>query len=372
MSFLKNRYLQRAVEYQKIYQQEILPILRREEHKRIDISNKIKRFWFFVICLYIIDVFVFPVLILHFGLTDWYMPVLWVLFIIASVVLTLYHPYDKKEFLEIIKAHCLPRILRAFGDINWANGSGCIGSGDLDSSALFGNFDEKNVDDEFIGTYKDVDFKICEAELIKVEQTKNGEERKRIFKGIILSFEANKVINNRTIIATKGDVTQKNAYLLSIFPTFCVLARIILEFDGLGLIFLVIALVISIPIAWAIAYFFRDREDEPLNPVYLEDPKFSKRFNVYSSDQVEARYLLTTAFVDRFQNLKTAFGAKKIKCSFFGNQIMFAISTNKNLFEVADVNIPLTDPRSINELYSELTAVYKIIDYFKLDQKTGL
>ena len=76
--------------------------------------------------------------------------------------------------------------------------------------------------------------------------------------------------------------------------------------------------------------------------------------------------------MDRLQNLKTAFGAKKVKCSFFGNQIMFAISTKKNLFEIANINTPLTDPRTVNELYNELSAIYKMISYFKLDRKIGL
>ena len=104
----------------------------------------------------------------------------------------------------------------------------------------------------------------------------------------------------------------------------------------------------------------------------LEDPKFAKRFNVYSSDQVEARYLVTSSFMERFQNLNTVFGAKKAKCSFYDDKIMFAISTNKNLFEVGSIWRSLEDPKSINQLFDELYAVYQMIDYFKLDQKIGL
>ncbi len=369
---MKNKYLQRTMEFHRIYQQEILPIFKKEERNRIEFYNKIKTFKSIVVSLYIVTVIVFPVLIYHQSDFKWLICIVWIIFILLSIILTFNSPYDESKFIEPLKSRCLPAILRVFGDISWVNGSECIKNGDLYSSALFADFDERIDDDEFIGTYNDVDFKISETELIKIYKTKNGEEKKRVFKGIILSFESNKTIENRTMIATKGDLTQKNTYLLSIFPIFCLFARIILEFDKANPIYLLIALIASLPIAWAIAYFFRDKEDEPLDEVILEDSKFCKKFNAYSSDQVEARYLLTTAFIERFQNLNTAFGAKKAKCSFFKDQVMFAISTDKNLFEVAKVNKPLTDPKTINEFYNELSAIYKMISYFKLDKKIGL
>ena len=66
------------------------------------------------------------------------------------------------------------------------------------------------------------------------------------------------------------------------------------------------------------------------------------------------------------------FGAKKAKCSFFDDEIMFAISTNKNLFEIGSLFKSFNDPTSINAFYYELSSIYDMIDYFKLDEKTGL
>ena len=82
--------------------------------------------------------------------------------------------------------------------------------------------------------------------------------------------------------------------------------------------------------------------EKPLDKVNLEDPMFSKKFDVYSSDQIEARFWVTPAFMERFQNLTTAFGTKKAKCSFYdGDKIMFAISTDKNLFEIGNIETSL-------------------------------
>ena len=51
---------------------------------------------------------------------------------------------------------------------------------------------------------------------------------------------------------------------------------------------------------------------------------------------------------------------------------MFAISTNKNLFEVGSIWRSLEDPKTLNQLFDELYSIYSMIDYFKLDQKIGL
>ena len=42
-------------------------------------------------------------------------------------------------------------------------------------------------------------------------------------------------------------------------------------------------------------------EKEKLQDVKLEDISFDKRFNVYTKDQVEARYLTTPTFMERLK-----------------------------------------------------------------------
>lgn len=74
-----------------------------------------------------------------------------------------------------------------------------------------------------------------------------------------------------------------------------------------------------------------------------------------------------------FKNLQTAFGTKNIKCAFFDNKIMFALHTNKDFFELSGgLFHSLKHPKRVKSFYEETTAIYDIIDYFKLDEKTGL
>ena len=109
-----------------------------------------------------------------------------------------------------------------------------------------------------------------------------------------------------------------------------------------------------------------------LEKVVLEDPNFMNKFKLYSSDQVEARYFVTTAFMERFYNLKTVFGAKGIKCSFLDDRLLIAIENNKDFFEIGSLFKSFHDKESIKQFFMELESIYSMIDYFKLDEKTGL
>ena len=125
-------------------------------------------------------------------------------------------------------------------------------------------------------------------------------------------------------------------------------------------------------LAVLISLFDRNVKQEKLDKITLEDPVFDKKFDVYSSDEVESRYLITTAFMERFNNLNTSFGAKKAKCSFFDENIMFAISTNKNLFEIGNLFQRLDDPNRITEFFNEVASILTLVDYFKLDENIKL
>ena len=115
-----------------------------------------------------------------------------------------------------------------------------------------------------------------------------------------------------------------------------------------------------------------DKNTGKFNELKLEDTEFSKKYKAYSSDQVEGRYLITPAFMERFKNIQTAFGTKKVKCSFYNDSLMFAISTNKNLFEIGNLYCSLENPKQLETFFNELTSIFMLVDYFKLDEKTGL
>jgi hypothetical protein len=89
--------------------------------------------------------------------------------------------------------------------------------------------------------------------------------------------------------------------------------------------------------------------------VRLEDPVFEDRFNVYSDDQVEARYVLTPKIMSRIVELEDRFGAN-LYLSFRGSQVYIAISESYDMFEAS-----IHDEVSFNQIERFLAEVNSIL-----------
>ena len=98
---------------------------------------------------------------------------------------------------------------------------------------------------------------------------------------------------------------------------------------------------------------------------------FCEKYIVYSDNQVEARYVLTTAFIERFKNMKTAFKAKFIRAAFKDGKITIAIDAGRDLFQMASLDKD-TDSNTFTELFDEILSVLELISVLKLNQKIGL
>lgn len=66
--------------------------------------------------------------------------------------------------------------------------------------------------------------------------------------------------------------------------------------------------------------------------IKLEDPEFEKLFAVYGTDQIEARYILSSSLMKRIVDFKIK-TKKEIYLSFVNSKIYVAIRYNKPLFE---------------------------------------
>lgn len=67
-------------------------------------------------------------------------------------------------------------------------------------------------------------------------------------------------------------------------------------------------------------------------PVRLEDPEFERYFSVHSTDQVEARYILSLSMMQRLVEFRTRLNTP-IALAFINSLIYIAIPTRKNHFE---------------------------------------
>ena len=281
-----------------------------------------------------------------------------------------------RNFKRYIKANFMSKFLKCFKEIRRIsdeNSARIFSTKELKASNLFSTFNTIKVDDAFKGNYNGVDYKITEIKLIQ-EGSKNSTTA---FKGVILSVPSNKTIKANTIIATKRDMNIRN-YPTGIIASIILVPILICEWflslkfssDIDNFIKLIVLTIITLII---ICSFIEKQKS--MQTVKLESTNFEKRFNVFSKNQVEARYLLTPTFIEKFTRLYTAFGTNKAKCSFYkdfsGNdRIMFAISTNRDLFEPGNLFTPINEPKYM--FLSDFTSIFNMIEFFKLDEKTKL
>jgi len=93
----------------------------------------------------------------------------------------------------------------------------------------------------------------------------------------------------------------------------------------------------------------------------LEDPRFEKIFEVYTTDQVESRYLLTPDLMQKLVDLEDVFRGGKLKAAFDGGEMLITVQGG-NLFEPGSMFRPLDSADRVQELLRDFAAVFGIID----------
>lgn len=110
--------------------------------------------------------------------------------------------------------------------------------------------------------------------------------------------------------------------------------------------------------------------------VLLEDPVFNENFTIFSDDQIEARYLLTTGFMERLLNFQ-----KRYNCTasvLFDNSIspnsnvFLSLSFGKDFFEIPKGKRWIEDSSYFYTICQEIRGIAYILDALKLDQDIGM
>lgn len=105
----------------------------------------------------------------------------------------------------------------------------------------------------------------------------------------------------------------------------------------------------------------------PATLVKLEDPEFEQLFVVHSSDQIEARYILSNSLMQRITRYRRK-TQRALQLSFVGDKVYIAIPNSTNLFE-ADINRPAHDYAPIAQYYSDLMLAIGIVEELNLNTR---
>ncbi|MBR1424286.1 DUF3137 domain-containing protein [bacterium] len=237
----------------------------------------------------------------------------------------------KKSFEKKVKRKIMPKLMRAFPGFYWQQ-SQTVTNEEIDNVKFIPESKRcsKRFDDAFIGKYRDVEINIAECEY----NLGAGNNKKEIFNGAIIRIKMNKNFEGLTIIRPQK-ISSKD--------------------------------------------LLKPKKDKKaktppitLEKVELEDIEFNKKYNVFSTDQIESRYLITTGFMERFNKLSFAFHSKGTYCAFFNKYIYIAPHVKGDLFNLFSLRKPVTDTKQFQEMFDQIVSVLEMVDYFKLDKKLGL
>lgn len=224
--------------------------------------------------------------------------------------------YKKKS-----KNTIMPKLLAFVGDFQFVDTYDKRNSiiNHVNSLKLFNNYNSVDIDDVLEGTYKNTNVSISEICLKYKYTSSNNQKRESIvFDGILLSFKSFKNFKSRTLIKSEHIKIFKNS-----------------------------------------------------KQVNLEDPEFEKIYDVESEDQIEARYLITPAFMNRMVEYSKSNKAGKITVSFENANVNIAVHSTKNWFDVPILK-PATDVSIYTGILFDLILILKIIDALKMDQNIGM
>ena len=186
--------------------------------------------------------------------------------------------------------------------------------GRLQALKLIGGYDHSKFEDYFHGTYQDASFDLYEANLEReTKDSKGNTSRSTVFRGQIIRLTFPRKFLGRTIVRRDAGI-----------------------FNAFG-------------------------GGEGLERVRLVDPKFEKIFEVFSSDQVEARYLVHPVLMERLMALEESFRGDKIRCAFEWGDLLIAVEGG-NLFEPGDLFKPLPDPARARRIVDEIGKVMGVMD----------
>lgn len=108
--------------------------------------------------------------------------------------------------------------------------------------------------------------------------------------------------------------------------------------------------------------------DEKLERVRLEDPRFESIFDLYGSDQVEARYIFTPTFMERLVALQSELGSSELRCSFYNDKLQILIPTDYDHFRVGSIFKEIDFVNEFHMILKEMSHIGKIIDLLRLNR----
>lgn len=299
-------------DFPRVYQDELRPALRaKEEERQIAAKNSIRWTWVGILI---------AVLGVVFGFFVFRVPQL---AIVAGIVGFAVHGAGRGPLNQIgkrAKSMIINPVTDRFG-MTFDPDPGVQDSiVDLRGAGLVPEWDRSSFEDRLTGERSGVAFEFFEARLEERRRTTDSKGRTRtrwvtVFDGQCLRFKFHKKFLGRTVVLRDAGLFNR--------------------FGG----------------------------RRGMERVKLESNAFEDAFEVYGTDQVEARFLLTPDLMQRLIELEKVFRGGKLRCAFQNEELLIALEGG-DLFEPGSMFTPLDNPERVRELLDDFAAIFNLIDSF--------
>ncbi len=312
-------------ELQVYFEQEMKPELDEFEKERV----KAKRFSLYAIIIGVVLTLILFVVFYSLRSSE----MMYLVALIPLVVGNIVRSVKKSSFSGKAKEITVKKIMEFCG-LSYHPTEGSITGADYDASDFSGTrVDRYSAEDNIEGMIDKTSFKLCElhTEYEYIDPDDNTTKTKTLFKGMFIMADFHKNFNGRTML--RNEVAEK--FLGERLGKF---------FNSMGKI------------------------SNPGKLVKLEDVTFEKEFAVYSTDEIEARYILSPSMMERMVNLKKMNEGKPVEISFKDNILYIAMTTDRNLFELS-LKEPINDFKVTKRIYEELMFSIGFIEELNLNTR---
>jgi len=243
-------------------------------------------------------------------------------FILATILLIIFFN-KQKTYRADFKQQIIKAIIEFIDPSLIYNPTGFINRADYDNSGLYLQSPDRYRGDDYVEGKRDKT-SFCFSELHTEKKVSSGKNTRwvTVFKGLFFIGDFNKQFQGRTYVYSENN-PQIN-FFSKLFSSF----------------------------------------DDKLEKVKLESPEFEKQFIVYSTDQVEVRYILTPSFMERLVKLKEMMGPKT-SVSFVNTNVNVAVAIRDSLFEPGVFSA--NDFNKLGDYYNTVHIVFDIIDELNLN-----
>lgn len=228
----------------------------------------------------------------------------------------------KRDYKHSYKKDILPKIVDQLGDLKYMfkPPEATFYADKYLKSKILPRYDRVKIEDFFYGEYKGTKIELFEPRLQQRRRSKNRTYYVDVFEGLMIGFEMPKKTFGHTIVV-----------------------------KDVG----------------SIRRMVSDKKSG-LSHANLVDPEFEKQYDAFTSDQVEARYIIDPVMIEKFAKLQEQYMTNKIQAAFYDNKVLLMLESKHNYFEPPKITIPATSEMDLIMLKREIRTIFGILDHLDL------